>query len=108
MLKLLIHLLKDHDLTELLFDDFLVRDGKVYKKFSDVPYTGEIKTKNGKDKFWMKTNYKDGLKHGLYQRFFLDGSLMETGMYKKGNRTGQWKGYYPDGSVDYTITNCYE
>ena len=101
-------LLKNHNIVDLLFDDYLFRDGKVYKKFSDVPYTGKIKSPNGKDKFWMTTNYKNGLAHGLYQRFFLDGSLMETGMYKKGDREGEWKGYYPDGSIDYTITKTYK
>ena len=104
----ILKLLKNHNIVNLLFDDFLFRNGKVYKKFSDVPYTGEIKSPNGKDNFWIITNYKDGLAHGLYQRFFLDGSLMETGMYIKGNREGEWKGFYANGSIDYTITKNYK
>ena len=97
-----------HSILDLIFDDFLSRDKKIYKKFSDIPFTGRIKSPNGKNKFWLITNYKDGLAHGLYQKFFQDGSIMHTGVYEKGNRTGKWNGYHPDGSFDYTITTIYE
>ncbi len=87
---------------------YLIEDEKAHKKFDDIPYTGEIKTPNGKDKFSMITFYQNGLPHGLHKRFFLNGSLMETGTHKKGNRTGERNGYYTDCSVDPTITKLYE
>ena len=107
-ISLILNLLKHHNILQLIFKDYLFRNRKVYKRLSDIPFTGVIKTPNGKDKFWTLTNYKNGLEHGLHQRFFLDGSLMETGIYKKGFREGEWKGYYPDGSIDYTLTKTYK
>ena len=104
----ILNLLKHHSILQLIFKDYLFRNGKIYKRLSDIPFTGVIKIPNGKDKFWLITNYKDGLAHGLSQSFFLDGSVKQTGMYDKGDRTGKWIGYYPDGSIDYTITTTYK
>ena len=101
-------LLKSQSIADLIFDDFLLIDEKVYKKFDDIPYTGEMKIANGKDKFWMITNYKSGIPHGLYRRYFLDGTLMETGMYKHGYKTGKWEGFYQDGTINFTMTNVHK
>ena len=106
-LLFIINLIKTQSITDLIFEKFVVFNNKVYKKFNEIPYTGKIKTRNGKDKFWMITNYKNGLPHGLHKRFFLDGSLMERGYYKSGRRIGQWNGYYPDGSINYSMTKLY-
>ena len=103
----LLKLLKSQSIADLIFDDFLLIDEKVYKKFDDIPFTGEMKIANGKDTFWMITNYKSGLPDGLYRRFFSDGSLMEKGFYVSGFRTGQWNGYNHDGSIDYSLTKTY-
>ena len=102
-----IMLLKNQRLADLIFDDFLLINKKVYKKFDNIPYTGEMKIANGIDRFWMITNYKSGLPHGLFRRFFLDGSLMEKGFYDSGFKVGQWNGYNPDGSIDYSLTKTY-
>ena len=101
-------LLKHHNILQLFFKDYLLRNGKLYKGFSDTPFTGIIKIPNGKETFLNITNYENGLAHGLSQSLFLDGSVKQTGMYEKGNRTGKWIGYYPDGSIDYTITKTYK
>ena len=104
----LLKLLKSQSIADLIFDDFLLIDEKVYKKFDDIPFTGEMKIANGKDTFWMITNYKSGLPDGLYRRFFSDGSLMEKGLYQSGNRIGQWNGFYQNGSINYNITKSYD
>ena len=107
-LLFILKLFNHHNILQLIFKDYLFRNGKFYKGLSEIPFTGVIKTPNGKDTFWRTTNYKNGLAHGLSQFFFLDGSVKETGMYEKGNRTGKWVGYYPDGSIDYTMTTTYK
>lgn len=104
----ILKLLKSQSIADLIFDDFLLIDEKVYKKFDDTPYTGEMKIANGKDKFWMITHYKSGLLHGLHRRFFLDGSLMEKGLYQSGKRIGQWNGFYQNGSINYNMTKSYD
>ena len=106
-LLFIIKLLKSHNIVDLIFDEFLLINEKIYKKFDDVPFTGEMKIPNGKNKFWMITNYENGLPHGLSKRFFSDGSLMEKGFYISGLRVGKWNGYNPNGSINYTITKLY-
>ena len=63
-------LLKYHNILQLIFEDYLFRNGKVHKRFSDILFTGIIKIPNDRDKFWTLTNYKNGLEHGLHQIFF--------------------------------------
>ena len=106
-LLFIIKLLKSHNIVDLIFDEFLLINEKIYKKFDDVPVTGEMKIPNGKDKCWMITNNQNGLPHGLYRRFLLDGSLMEKGLYISGLRLGKWNGYNPNGSINYTLTKTY-
>ena len=107
-LLLIIKVFKSQSVADLIFDDFVIFNEKVYRKFDVVPYTGVIKTSNGKNKFWMISNYKNGLPHGLHKRFFFDGSIMEKGFYDSGYRIGQWNGYYPDGSINYNLTKTYK
>jgi antitoxin component YwqK of YwqJK toxin-antitoxin module len=45
-----------------------------------------------------------GVKNGYYKSYWGNGVLTETGFYKKGVRTGIWKGYDYDGSP-YFISN---
>ncbi|MBK8557104.1 MAG: toxin-antitoxin system YwqK family antitoxin [Lewinellaceae bacterium] len=43
---------------------------------------------------------KDGAKHGLYQRFFDDGTLAETATYVNDTLQGERRFYYPSGKVE--------
>ena len=88
----------------LTMDDLVERDDLYYKKFTNVPFTGEIsglengKFKNGKKggewlvfhengQLWTTGNYKDGIKDGLWERYYEDGSLLRTETWKEGKLT---------------------
>jgi len=77
-------------------DDLVERDGLYYKKFSDVPFTGEIKTKEANG--WIK----DGRKEGYWTEYFSNGQLWHKGDYKNGNREGPWVFYYKTGGLSAT------
>ena len=102
-------------------DDFVKRNNLYYKKFTDVPFTGEISGKrNGKfkkgkkDGLWetyyengqllFKENYKNGKRDGLSEWYLLDGQLSEKGNYKDGKKDGLWEWFNEDGSLKKTET----
>ena len=89
--------------------DLVRRDGLHYKKFTNVPFTGEVtgesrktigKIKNGKrEGVWTRHDgdclsskgfYKDGKQVGLYESF--GGCILKhSGFYKNGKKEGLWE-----------------
>ena len=112
-------------------NDLVQRGGLSYKKFTDIPFTGEVvylyqgtllekKTyKDGKldgpfisfhpnGQLEFKVQYKDGKKHGLSVGYHPDGSIGYEGFWKQNSRDGLWKGFYSDGSIDPNLTGIWE
>ena len=97
-------------------DDLVYRDDLYYKKFTVVPFTGNItgKTEQGafrngkKDGPWVyyhdngrlsyKGNYKDGNQDGPWVYYHSNGQLWHKGTYKDGKRDGPRVSYSSDGS----------
>lgn len=96
--------------------DLVERDGLYYKKFSDVPFTGEIegrvqgRFKNGKEEglwieYWSKGQlfskgeYKNGEREGPWISYWDNGQLMEKGDFKNGKMEGSWVNYDDDGTL---------
>ena len=101
----------------LSLDDLVERNGLFYKKFTDIPFTGEVsgilevffesgKFKNGeKNGEWLmyydngqlssRFNYKDVKKDGVFEYFHKDGHLASRGNYKndkeEGSRVEYWR-----------------
>ena len=89
---------------DLVFNE---QEGVFYKKFTDVPFTGEVtgqrqgKLKNGKKegpwvyyhkngKLFSKGTYKDGMNEGPWVSYWGNGKLLSKGTYKNGKREGPW------------------
>ena len=101
----------------LTMDDLVVREGVYYKKFTDVPFTGEIDEgtkkgpfKNGKkDGTWIwyhdngqlewKQDYKNGILHGKFVMYYSNGQLWSKGNRKNGYTEGMVIWYYDNGQV---------
>lgn len=51
--------------------------------------------------------YKNNLKDSLWTFYSLKEKVIETGLYKEGKKTGTWKSFHPDGSVniEFDFTN---
>ena len=96
------------------FEDLVWRGSLQYKKFSDVPFTGEVKGKgwgrlqNGKRVGpWMgyhengqlmyNGTYKDGMQDGLWIQYYSNGQLSSKGTYMSGKRKGPWVFYDSNG-----------
>jgi hypothetical protein len=97
--NLLVEAAMKPDLTS--WNDLVERDGLLYKKFTDVPFTGEVtgqeqgRVKDGKEVglwVWYQSNgqveikgtYKDGMKDGLWFRYYESGQLLYKETYKNG------------------------
>ena len=97
-------------------DDLVYRDGTHYKKFSDVPFTGEVKgkyqgkIKNGKKEgpwvyyhdsgqLWVKGKFKNGKSEGSWVFYHQSGQLAEKGEYRSDKRDGSWVGYHDNGQL---------
>ena len=78
-------------------DDLVERNDLYYKKFSDVPFTGEVSgMESGK--------FKNGKKNGEFVRFYENGQLSSTGNYKDGEQDGLYQFFNKDGSLQLTET----
>ena len=85
----------------LSMDDLVKRNGLYFKKFTAIPFSGEISgLHNGKfysgrkDGAWetyhengqlkIKVSYKNGKPHGSYEEYFDNGNSEWQGAYKDG------------------------
>ena len=78
----------------LSMDDLVEREGLFYKKFTDVPFSGEVEgTDQGK--------FKNGKKEASWMVYRTTGQLLEKGNYKNNKRQGYWTYYHKDGQVNF-------
>ena len=103
----------------LTMNDLVIRDNLYYKKFTNVPFTGEISglengsfekgKKNGpwenyhtNGQLWVKGNYKDGIRDGFWEAYFDDGQSMYKANYKDGKPDGLEEMFDEDGNLTFT------
>ena len=73
-------------------DDLVKRDGVHYKKFSDVPFTGEVTGQ-------IQGSFKNGKRDGSWIGYYDNGQLMYKGNWKNGKREGSWVSYWNSGKL---------
>ena len=89
---LLISLLSSPSWSELIpLDKLIFRDGLYYKKFTDIPFTGD-----GGDIF-QNGEFKDGMKEGYWREYDSDGSLGKKEHFRKGELHGRSEYHYING-----------
>ena len=97
--------------------DFIWKDGLIYKKKSDIPFTGELIKKkdkgfflNGKPegkwlryfdngKIHIKYYYLNGKKNGLWETYYKHGQLRVKETWINGSRQGKFEYYYENGNL---------
>ena len=75
-------------------DDLVERNNLIYKKFSDVPFSGVLEGQ------W-DGEFKDGKKVGLWRIYYVNGQLREKGSYIDGIKDGYWEKFLDDGKNIY-------
>jgi len=106
-------LVKPHKIILLLFSIFLlsscgkeeipksslfIKDNLLYKKDSNVPFTGKEKAKV-KDKI-IEYEVKDGYKNGEFRIYNLDGVLEVNGQLDSNRNVGKWQYFHPNGVLE--------
>ena len=101
------------------FEDLVKREGLIYKKFTEVPFTGKVTKgkeqgnfKNGKrvgvwveynkdGRLWREVTYKNGKKVTWVQyKYHSNGQLRTKETYKDGKFDGPWVRYYDNGQLE--------
>ncbi|MFL2687411.1 MAG: toxin-antitoxin system YwqK family antitoxin [Alphaproteobacteria bacterium] len=97
-------------------DDLVERDGLYYKKFTDVPFTGEVtgstsgffelgKLKGLFLRYWenghlgQKSSFKNGKREGPFVHYHDNGKILHKGTYKDGRRVGPYVRYHKNGQL---------
>ena len=73
-------------------NDLVYRDGLYYKKFSDVPFSGEVEGRE-------QGKFKSGKREGPWVEFYENGQLDFKGEYRNGKREGPWVEFYENGQL---------
>ena len=76
----------------LTMDDLVIREGIYYKKFTDVPFTGEVMGRR-------KGKFKNGKKDGLWIIYHTNGVVYLKGNFRNNRREGHWVGYHKKRTV---------
>ena len=105
----------------LSINDLVKRQGVYYKKFTDVPFTGDVQGKA----YEMHGSFKNGKKEGSWVSYYDNGQLYSKSVFKNGIRVkpyfeqfhengevwvrgtdfkdglmhGSYESYYPDGQL---------
>ena len=83
------------------FDDLVFRTGLYYKKFTDVPFTGEVTGET-------QGSVKDGKEEGLWVDNHKNGQISSKGTYTDGKQDGPWVGYDQNGNVRDSYTGTFK
>ena len=81
-------------------DDIVLRDGLIYPKFSETPFSGNISG-------MAEGQVKNGLKEGLWIFWWENGQLGAKGLFVKSREEGYWIHYLEDGTLNKHLTGTY-
>ena len=111
--------------TSETMGDLVKRGGLYYKKYSNIPFTGNFTgflrgsfIDGKREGYWVrywdngqlayKGNFKNGLEEGTWVGYWNNGQLSYKGSYKNGNREGDWKDYNKDGTVNQKYSGTFK
>ena len=98
-------------------DNLVKRDGLWYKKFTNIPFSGEINEGiargnvedgklTGEWEFYLpdgqlevKVHVKNGLRNGSAEYYWDNGQLNAVGEYKNNRKEGTWSHYFDNGKL---------
>jgi len=82
----------------LTMDDLVERNNLFYKKFTDIPFTGKI------DELKINGHMVDGLKNGLWVKYYSNGQLENKINFKNGKPDGIIEFYFDNGQIETKLT----
>ena len=97
---------RSYDLGTLEKETVYHRDGSIHEVIDLSAMTSdrtELVTHHFNGKVKNRYTYKNGIKHGKFEKYNHDGILIVVGNYTNGTQDGEWKWYYPNGQLE---TQC--
>jgi len=76
----------------------VVKDNLLYKRDSDIPFTGREKAVV-EDRM-IEYDVKDGYKHGEFKIYYLDGTPEMIGLLDSNRNVGKWQYFHPNGKLE--------
>jgi len=83
---------------EMPKSSLIIKDNLLYKKGSDVPFTGRERA--FVENKIIEYDVKDGYKHGDFRIFSEDGILELQGQLDSNKNVGKWQYFYPNGQIE--------
>jgi antitoxin component YwqK of YwqJK toxin-antitoxin module len=80
-------------------ENLVKRDGRWFKKFTEIPFTGQIIEHHDNGQLKEKGNYRNGEKEGAWSFHHDNGQLREKGNYRNGEKEGAWSFYHDNGQL---------
>jgi antitoxin component YwqK of YwqJK toxin-antitoxin module len=80
-------------------ENLVKRDGRWFKKFTEIPFTGQIIEHHDNGQLKEKGNYRNGEKEGAWSFHHDNGQLREKGNYRNSELEGEWITYYYNGQL---------
>lgn len=98
------HVLKS-EIVQIEISEILTKDGLIYQKGSEKPFTGKVLDDFEESIWWELKNYKNGKLDGISETFSKRGYssidwLLARTHYKKGQKT-KYERFRNDGSIEY-------
>ena len=75
-------------------NDLVVRNGLFYKKFTDIPFIGEVSGQ-------QKGTIIDGKRDGFWESYYANGQLNWKGNYINDQLDGPWEYYHENGQLSF-------
>jgi antitoxin component YwqK of YwqJK toxin-antitoxin module len=83
---------------EIPKSSLIIKDNLLYKRGSDVPFTGREKALiNNKI---VEYDVKDGIKHGVFSIYSEEGNIEIQGQVDSNRNVGKWQYFYTNGEVE--------
>ncbi len=86
------------DKEEVPKSSLVIKDNLLYKRGSNVPFTGREKALV--ENKIIEYDVKDGIKHGKIRIYSEDGNIEIKGQIDSNRNVGKWQYFYPNGELE--------
>ncbi len=94
----------DHYIATVLYDKGNVMMRASYKDKSLYTRDGEFSIYNEDGTAILTTEYLENRINGYFRRWNKTGTIADSGMVRSNRCFGEWRGYHPNGNLQYKIT----
>ena len=80
-------------------DEVVKRDGIFFRKFSNVPFSGNIESYHPNGQLKIIGKFTDGKKIGNWVEYYISGNKKSEGYFANGKKDGAWVYYFLNANI---------